>query len=66
MMQIKIQFFLIMFWSIISTFLKIMKRDLHVYVYNVKNDNVTGFELSCNFAQIRKIYMACFYANMVS
>ena len=58
MMQIKIQFFLIMFWSIISTFLKIMKRDLHVYVYNVKNDNVTGFELSCNFAQIRKIYMA--------
>ena len=33
---------------------------------HVKNDNVTGFELSCNFAQIRKINMACFYANMVS
>ena len=41
-----------------------MKRDLHVY--NVKNNNVTGFELSCNFAQIRMMYMACFYANMVS
>ena len=25
-------------------FVKIMKSDLHVY--NVKNDNVTGFELS--------------------
>ena len=45
-------------------FVKIMKSDLHEY--NVKNDNVTGFELSCNFAHIKRIYMACFYANMVS
>ena len=45
-------------------FVKIMKSDLHVY--NVKNDNVTGFELSRNFAQIKRIYMTSFYANMIS
>ena len=31
-----------------------MKSDLHVY--NVKTYNVTGFELSCNFAHIKRIY----------
>ena len=33
-----------MFWSNFNIFVKIMKSDIHVY--NVKNDNVTGFELS--------------------
>ena len=45
-------------------FVKIMKSDLQVY--NVENDKVTGFKLSCNFAQIKRIYMASFYANMIS
>ena len=45
-------------------FVKTMKSDLHVY--NVKNYNVTGFKLSCNFTQIKRIYMASFSANMIS